>query len=60
MNALEDAAKHLRGRDANELANHVATDATVYHLVPTEIRKFVHVMRDSRLMGINLNALEVF
>ncbi|TKY53446.1 hypothetical protein E2542_SST24977 [Spatholobus suberectus] len=59
MNVLEDAAKHLKGRDANEHASHVATDATAYPLVPMAIRRFVHVMHASRLMGISLNALEI-
>ncbi|KAK7277281.1 hypothetical protein RIF29_18432 [Crotalaria pallida] len=57
MNAPEDAAKHLKRRGANERASHVATDATAYHLVPMDIRRFVHVMQASRPMAISLNAL---
>ncbi|KAL2325996.1 hypothetical protein Fmac_025054 [Flemingia macrophylla] len=58
-NVLVDAAKHIKGRDANEHAIHVATDATASPLAPMAIRNFVHVMHASRLMGINLNALEI-
>ena len=59
MNALEDAAKHLKRRGANEHASHAATNATAYPRVPMAIRRFVHVMQASRPMGISLNALEI-
>ncbi|CAJ1967774.1 unnamed protein product [Sphenostylis stenocarpa] len=59
MNVQEDAAKHIKGRDAREHASHVATDATVCPLEPTAIRRFVLVMHASRLMGISLSALEI-
>lgn len=59
MNALEDAAKHLKRRGANEHARHAAIDATAFPLVPMAIRRFVHVMQPSRLMEISLSALEI-
>ncbi|KAJ7973938.1 Gibberellin-regulated protein 9 [Quillaja saponaria] len=54
----EDVVRHLKRRDANELARHVAMYATAYHRELMAIRSCVRVMQSSRPMDISLSVLE--
>lgn len=58
MNAQGDARNHRERTRVIEHAKHVARDASVFHLVPTETRKHALVTPASELMGTSLSALE--
>ncbi|KAJ7973939.1 hypothetical protein O6P43_004091 [Quillaja saponaria] len=58
VNKIKDVVRHLKRRDANELARHVAMYATAYHRELMAIRSCVRVMQSSRPMDISLSVLE--